>query len=137
MKTLKKKKTALAERLARPRIAIVEDDADFRDLVRGWLAPRYDTMSFESADECLDSDDDAFDPDLLITDVKMPGLSGFKLCETVRAHPRYSRLPVLFLTGVDSDEGFLLGQEAGASAYLTKPVERALLLAKIEELLGG
>ena len=137
MKTLRKTKIAASERLDRPRIAIVEDDADFRALIGSWLRPRYDTISFESAEEWLDGDEDELAPDLLITDVKMPGLSGFKFCETVRVHPTYSRLPILFLTGVDSDEGFLLGHEAGASAYLTKPVERALLLAKIEELLSG
>ncbi len=136
MKTLKKKAhTAPPQNLARPRVAIVEDDPDFRALVRGWLNARYDTISFESAEDWLDGDEDALAPDLLISDVKMPGINGFKLVETVKAHPTYARLPILFLTGVDSDEGFLLGQEAGASAYLTKPVEREVLLAKIEELL--
>jgi DNA-binding response OmpR family regulator len=132
----KHRKTGSApQSLERPRVALVEDDPDFRAIVRGWLRARYDTISFESAEEWLDGDEEALAPDLLITDVKMPGLNGFKLCETVRAHPAYADLPILFLTGVDSDEGFLLGQEAGASAYLTKPVERAVLLAKIEELL--
>lgn len=119
----------------RPLIAVVEDDPDFRAIVRSWLKPRYDTVSYESADALLDDDPDEFAPDLLITDVKMPGLNGFRLCETLRKHPRFDRLPVLFLTGVDSDEGFLLGQEAGASAYLTKPVERKTLLEKISTLL--
>lgn len=121
----------------RPRVAIVEDEPDFRAVVRSWLNPLYDTLSFESAEELLDSDPDSVAPDVIITDVKMPGLNGFRLCESLREHPRYSRVPVLFLTGVDSDEGFLLGQEAGASAYLTKPVERATLLQRIEQLLDS
>ncbi len=119
----------------RPLIAIVEDDPDFRAIVRGWLSSRYDTISYESADELLDCDPEEFAPDLLVTDVRMPGLDGFRLCETLRKHSRHDRLPVLFLTGVDTDEGFLQGQEAGASAYITKPVERATLLEKIATLL--
>ena len=127
---MKKKKPA-----SRPRIAVVEDDADYRAIVQSWLRPRYDTMGFDSADEVLDVDPEDFAPDLLITDVKMPGMNGYRLCELLRKHPRFDRLPILFLTGVDSDEGFLLGQEAGASAYLTKPVERARLLERVATLL--
>lgn len=136
MKTLKKTRGAGPQSLDRPRVAIIDDDPDFRELLRGWLLSRYDTLSFGSAEDWLDDDEETLTPDLLITDVKMPGASGFKLCETVRSRPEYERLPILFLTGVDSDDGFLLGQEAGASAYLVKPVEREVLLAKIEELLA-
>lgn len=119
----------------RARIALVEDEGDFRAILRRWLSPRYDTMSFLDAEDLLESDPDAVVPDLVISDVRMPGLNGFRLCETLRADPRYAGVPVLLLTGVDSDEGFLLGLEAGADAYLTKPVERAQLLEKIAELL--
>jgi len=45
-------------------------------------------------------------------------------------------VPILFLTGVDSDDAYLLGREAGADAFLTKPVEREALLGKIESLLA-
>jgi CheY-like chemotaxis protein len=121
----------------RSRIAIIDDEPDFRAIVRGWLSPRYDTMSFANAEELLDSDPDSLAPDLVVTDVRMPGLSGFRVCEILRAHPRLSDVPVLILTGVGSDEGFLQGVEAGAAAYLTKPVERTRLLGKVAELLDA
>lgn len=135
MKT-RRKKNAAPPVLDRPRIALVEDDPDFRALVRGWLRERYDTLSFASAEEWLDDDEEALAPDLLITDVNMPGADGFALCAAVRARPGFDGLPILFLTGVDTDEGFLRGEQAGASAYLTKPVEREVLLAKVSDLLG-
>lgn len=135
MKTIKEPSHAAPRSLDRPRVAVIDDDPDFRAALDVWLRERYDTLGFESAEEWLAGDEDALIPDLLITDVRMPGANGFRLCETVRAHPRYAGLPILFLTGVDSDEGYLLGQEAGASAYLTKPVEREVLLGKISELL--
>lgn len=135
MKTRREKHPAPPS-LDRPRVALVEDDPDFRALVRGWLAARYDTLSFGSAEEWLDDDEEALAPDLLITDVNMPGVDGFALCAALRARPGFEALPILFLTGVDTDEGFLRGEEAGASAYLTKPVERSVLLAKVEDLLA-
>lgn len=118
---------------ARPRIAVIEDDAEFRAIVAGWLRPRYEVAAYAVAEELLAGAAPA--PDLVISDVKLPGLNGFRCCEELRKDPRFAGVPVLFLTGVDSDEGFLLGLEAGADAYLTKPVERLSLLEKIGELL--
>lgn len=118
-------------------IALVEDEGDFRAVLRRWLTPRYDTMSFLDAEDLLESEPGTVEPDLIISDVVMPGLNGFKLCETLRGDPRFASVPILLLTGLDSDEGFLRGVESGADAYLTKPVERELLLAKIAELLGA
>lgn len=122
--------------MTRPRLVIIDDDPDFRAVLGVQLRPRFDTMSYESAEEWLADDEDSVVPDLLISDVKMPGLNGFKLCETLRSRPRYASVPILFLTGVDSEDGFLLGQEAGANAYLVKPVEREVLLEKIDSLLA-
>ena len=119
----------------RRRVAIVEDEGDFRALVRRWLAPDYDTLSFLDAEDLLESEQEATPLDLIITDVKMPGLDGFSFCRTLRSDSRWSRVPVLFLTGLDSDESFLQGVEAGGDAYLAKPVERLQLLHKIAELL--
>lgn len=118
-----------------PRVAIVEDDAEFRGMLRRWLSPQYDVVDFSCAEDVLESEVDQFRADLIITDVKMKGLNGFRLCETLRTHPRYSHVPVLLLTGVAPGEGLMRGQEAGASAYLTKPIERERLLEQIDKLL--
>lgn len=118
---------------ARKRLALIDDDPDFRRIVKLWLSGRYDVAAYEGAEQLLAGSAPA--PDLVVSDVKMPGLNGFKLCERLRADPRFARVPFLFLTAVDSDEGFLLGFEAGADAYLAKPVERLRLLEKVAELL--
>lgn len=121
---------------SRARIALVEDEGDFRAILRRWLTPHYDTMSFLDAEDLLESGPDDVVPDLIVSDVVMPGINGFTLCQTLRGDPRFAAVPVLLLTGLDSDEGFLRGMEAGADAYLTKPVDRAELLKKIGELLA-
>lgn len=118
---------------ARRRLAFIDDDPDFRRIVRSWLAARYEVAAYVGAEELLAAAGPA--PDLVISDVKMPGLNGFKLCERLRADARFAHVPFLFLSGVDSDEGFLLGFEAGADGYLAKPIERLRLLEKVAELL--
>lgn len=117
----------------RRRVALIDDDADFRRIVRRWLSGRYEVACYADAEELLAGQGPP--PDLVISDVNMPGLNGYTFCERVRADPRLARVPFLFLTGVDCDEGFLLGFEAGADAYLAKPVERRRLLEKAAELL--
>jgi DNA-binding response OmpR family regulator len=74
-------------------------------------------------------------PDLIIMDVKLPGMNGYSLCRRIHEQKRFAGVPVLFLTGVDSDEGFLSGLDAGGASYMTKPVDRADLLARVRELL--
>ena len=116
-------------------VALIDDEQDFLAIIQSWLRPLYDVLPFVSAEELL-SRGETINPDLIISDVRMPGLNGFMLVESLRSHPRLGKVPVIFLTGIDSDEGYLLGMEAGANAYMTKPVERMKLLERIRELLA-
>lgn len=121
-------------RVDRALVAVVDDEADFRGLVSRWLKQDYEVIGMSDGEDLL-TWDWAEPPSLVILDVKMPGVNGFTLCQRLRADPRFAKVPVLFLTGVDSDEGFLLGLDAGASSYMTKPVERKALLQRIREIL--
>jgi DNA-binding response OmpR family regulator len=114
-------------------VALVEDDAEFRNIVSRWLQPEYDTVGFADGEPLLSSDRELV-PDLIVMDVKLRGLNGYSLCKKIHEQPRFAGVPVLFLTGVDSDEGFLNGIEAGAASYMAKPVERNDLLARVREL---
>lgn len=122
-------------RARKPCVAVIEDDPDFREMLCRWLSPRYRLLAFENAEDFLESEDDAADADAVITDVRMDGMNGFSLCERIREHPRFAHRPVLLLTGVSQADGLIAGHEAGASAYLAKPVERSRLLEQIEKLL--
>jgi DNA-binding response OmpR family regulator len=114
-------------------IVLVDDDEEFRAIVSRWLQAEYDTAGFDDGADLLAAGDE-LKPDLVIMDVKLRGLNGFGLCQRLHSESRFSSVPVLFLTGVDSDEGFLLGIDAGGASYLTKPVERSTLLSRVQEL---
>lgn len=119
---------------AKPRIAVVDDEKDFSWLVCRWLKPSYQAVAFGSAEELLAADGE--DPaDLIVTDVRMPGVDGYQLCDLLRGHPRYANVPVLFLTGLDPRDGLFKAADAGGSAYLIKPIERRDLIEQIEKLL--
>lgn len=75
-------------------------------------------------------------PDLLILDVMLPGLDGFEICHRLRAEPKTANLPILMLSAKGQATDRATGLGVGANEYLTKPVERLVLLSKVEALLG-
>lgn len=74
-------------------------------------------------------------PDLLISDVAMPGLDGYGLVEQLRNHPRFARMPILFVSALCSGVDRQAGLSQGADAYLCKPFEPEALLSTVEKLL--
>ncbi|MGB0712286.1 MAG: PAS domain S-box protein, partial [Gammaproteobacteria bacterium] len=73
-------------------------------------------------------------PDVLISDVMMPRMNGFELCDAMRADDRTRQVPILLLTTLADPKDILRGLSAGADDYLIKPYEEDSLLAKVEEL---
>ena len=74
-------------------------------------------------------------PAVLLADVRMPGMDGFTLCETIKADPALAEVPVLFLSALDGVDEHVRGYEVGAEDFVTKPVEPQVLLAKVERVL--
>ena len=74
-------------------------------------------------------------PDLLILDVMLPGLDGFEICSQLRNDELTVKLPIIMLSAKGQETDRTTGLKVGANEYLTKPVDRALLLDKITSLL--
>lgn len=74
-------------------------------------------------------------PDLVILDIIMPGMDGIAVCRQIRANPRLTALPVLFLTAKGSTDDVVEGLDAGADDYVVKPFELAELRARVHALL--
>lgn len=76
-------------------------------------------------------------PDLVLLDVMMPGLSGFEVCQAVRADESLAAVKILMLSAKGRDTDVAKGQALGADAYMTKPFSTRELAEKVRELLGG
>jgi CheY-like chemotaxis protein len=120
----------------KPLIVMVDDEKEFLALVERWALPEFDFVGLTDGEELLE-ELEGLEPDLLVLDVRMPGLDGFELCRRVRADGRFRELPVLFLTGSRDDEDFLKNLQVGGSAFLSKPVGRRPLLAILREMTGA
>lgn len=93
----------------------------------------YDVVTASSGPEALEKiKRDA--PDLVLLDVMMPGMTGFEVCQTVRADPDVRLLPIVLVTALDPSER-VKGLDAGADDFLTKPINQPELLARVRSLL--
>src|SRR5262249_742767 len=98
------------------------------------LGPKYDFMQAESAEDAL-ARVGAFMPDLVISDLIMPGLDGYELCKRLRAQPGLESVPIIMLTSKTGDESRITGLEVGADDYLFKPIRPRELNARVGSLL--
>ena len=109
------------------RILVVEDEDRIRNIVLDYFAVHgLDCDLARDGEEALDLLRDN-DYDAILLDVLMPNLDGFAVCRAVRTR---SRVPILFLTALGSEEDVLRGYALGADDYVTKPFSLAVLLAK-------
>jgi CheY-like chemotaxis protein len=119
----------------RSRIAVVEDNADNRLLVRCILEPTYDVAAYETGAEAL-ADLHKQCPSLLLLDISLPGLDGYAVLKAIRADTKFSRLPVVALTAhaMAGDRDRILA--AGFDDYVAKPIDdESILLSCITRLL--
>jgi two-component system, cell cycle response regulator len=89
----------------------------------------------ESGEEALDKAKVTTDYDIVFLDIMMPGIDGYKVCKTLRATKEFKQTPIIMLTGKGSRFDKLKGTMAGASLYLTKPVEQEQLQDVIKKFL--
>jgi len=76
-----------------------------------------------------------YKPDLVLLDIMLPGIDGYKVCEIVRLNPNYRKIKIIFLTAKGREVEIAKGLALGADAYITKPFSNTELVAKVRELL--
>ncbi len=114
------------------RILVVDDELQItRALRHGLLAHRFDVRTAADADGALDAFRD-FRPDLVITDLQMPGMSGIDLCIRIRES---SAIPIIVLSVKGEEKTKVSALEAGADDYVTKPFGMDELIARIRAVL--
>jgi CheY-like chemotaxis protein len=116
-------------------VLIVDDDPGFRLLLRKTLEPAgYRVSESKNALEVFSLDPKS-PPDVILLDIQMPGISGHKVLSSLKADPSF-KIPVIVISGMSDPTHARSALAEGADAFLTKPIERDQLLAKISELLA-
>jgi len=116
-------------------ILVVDDEANNRNVMVAQLASEgYELVTSASGEEALELIDRRL-PDLILLDVMMPGISGFDVAEILKSEERTAGVPIIMLTALGDSDSRLTALTNGAEEFLTKPVARAELLARIHNLL--
>ena len=117
----------------RASVLVVDDEDMIRSVLRLTLVRAgYDVTEAESGEEALAKVQEDR-PDLILLDVMMPGMDGFAVCEQLRRDPDTVDLPIIMLSARSDSQSRKESVRAGATKYLTKPLETNKLLAHVQE----
>ncbi|MEM0961572.1 MAG: ATP-binding protein [Bacteroidota bacterium] len=119
----------------RTTVLVVEDNAEVRAYVRRHLAPAYRVIEADDGEAGLAAAREHL-PDLVLSDVMMPGMDGTALCRALKADPDTDFIPVVLLTARAAREDRIGGLEGGADDYLTKPFDVRELRVRVDNLIA-
>lgn len=126
----------MAEEIHSQIVCVVEDDPGLNGVLCQLLQEGgFEVRAFPSGTEFLQQLSQIERYDLIISDINMPGISGYDLCRKIRTDKKLGRIPVILITGSDASAEKADGLEAGADDFISKPFSMKDLLAKVSSLL--
>ncbi len=119
-----------------PLIMIVDDDRSMRLLLNMAMEEEgYRVAEAQNGEQCL-AEYAQYQPNLILLDAMMPGMDGFTCCKQIRSLPGGDRVPILMITALDDRESIEQALSAGATDYMTKPIQWAVLSEQVQRLLS-
>ncbi|MCK5056420.1 MAG: response regulator, partial [Candidatus Aminicenantes bacterium] len=115
-------------------ILVVEDNAEVRRFIRGPLKPLYHVKEAVNGRKGIVLAKKII-PDLIISDIMMPEVDGYELCNVLKKDIKTSHIPIILLTAKASEESIIRGLETGADDYITKPFNTRILLTRVRNLI--
>ena len=117
------------------RILLVDDENDILEFLSYNLKNEgFQVLTCNDGKTALSLLDD-FMPNLIVLDVRMPGMDGIETCEQIRLNPKYNNILITFLTARSEDYSQVAGLEAGADDYINKPIKPKVLVSRVKALL--
>ncbi len=119
-----------------PLVLIVEDNLDLRLFISRSLEQSYRIEVAQDAETGIEMLTN-LNPDLIISDVMMPGMDGYEFCQKVKSDINTSHIPLILLTALDQKSNMVKGYDCGADNYVVKPFDITLLKMKIENTINS
>ncbi len=123
----------MTEGVPNPKVLVIDDEPNIRELVQVALSFHGCTVTTGATGEEALRLADAWDPDLIVLDVLLPGIDGFEVCRQLRAAA--NDVPVIFLTARDATADTVTGLTIGGDDYITKPFSVEALVARVRAVL--
>ncbi|HML66013.1 MAG TPA: substrate-binding domain-containing protein [Dysgonomonas sp.] len=118
----------------KPVILLIEDNAEVRDYFRLMLAKEYTLIEAEDGNDGINKTI-KYIPDVVISDVLMPNMNGFEVCQILKKNSLTCHIPIILLTACALEEQMVEGFESGADAYISKPFNAEILKIRIRKLI--
>jgi DNA-binding response OmpR family regulator len=117
------------------KILIVDDEQDIVESLKFVLeASNFTCYTADNGEDGLKMAKEIF-PDLMILDVMMPKINGYKISRLLKYDAKYKNIPILMVTARSQEQDKLIGEETGADEYITKPFELDEVVKKVEQYL--
>lgn len=121
--------------MSQKKILIVDDEVDLVETLRFSLENEgYNVLVSYNGEDALNQARKE-NPDLILLDLMLPKLDGYKVCRLLKFDEIYKHIPILMLTAKTQEKDKLLGKETGANEYITKPFEMDELIEKVKAYL--
>src|SRR5262245_27110962 len=118
-----------------PRILIADDNEDNRDILANQLATQdYELLQVADGEEAVAAARSQL-PDLILLDIMMPKLDGVEVCRRLKGDANLPFMPIILVTVKSDTKDVIVGLEAGAVEYLTKPVDQMAVVARVKSVL--
>ena len=115
-------------------LLVVEDNVELRDYLKNEIGNDYKVLTAENGKKGLEIAKESL-PDIIVTDVIMPGMDGFEFCKKIKTDISTSHIPLLMLTAKAKIDDRMEGIELGADAYMVKPFDMRLLRLRLSQLI--
>ncbi len=121
--------------IARSKVLIADDNPQILELLEAYLEPLDVKVRLAADGEATLAAVEADEPDVVLLDIMMPKRSGFEVCRILKDDPRYRDIPVIMVTALNETGDMERARECGADDFLSKPVNKIELLARVQNLL--
>ncbi|NME68180.1 hybrid sensor histidine kinase/response regulator transcription factor [Flammeovirga aprica] len=119
---------------SKAKVLVVDDNYSIRELLKGILEENYEVYLAEDGQKGLQIAKEVM-PNLVVSDIMMPVMDGYELAKSIRDDDQLCHLPIILLTAKNSEKSKLKGYEYGVDAYVTKPFNSDVLLARMHSLI--
>ncbi len=117
------------------KVLIADDNPQILELLEAYLEPLDVRVSLAADGEATLAAIERNEPDLILLDIMMPKRSGFEVCRLLKDDPRYRDIPIIMITALNEVGDWERARECGADDFLSKPVNKIELLARVQNLL--
>ncbi len=120
---------------AKPVVLIIDDEPAATETMKAFLSKDDYRLETASNGKAALARMEQGGVDVVLCDVMMPGMTGFELCQQLKADQRFKYTPLILITALDGQDDMVRGIEVGADEFLSKPVERAVLRARVRAMI--